>query len=194
MKNYLLTFFVGCLLFSTSNLLGQSEKDTIWYDANWNESAKNIAAYFRPKPETKDKGYWWVDYYISGALQMEALSLDKNKEVFDGKVTWFYENGHIMQTVNYKNNVLEGARKDYFENGPLKSQYAYINGKRAGDWVGFYENGKMHESGSYVDGERDGHWKEYHTNGKLKGEGKYSKGKKIGIWKMHYYDGIEEEE
>jgi antitoxin component YwqK of YwqJK toxin-antitoxin module len=191
MKNYIFTLLIGFLIFSTSTALSQAPKDTIWYDANWNASTKNQASYFRPEPAKKDKGYWWVDYYMSGAKQMEALSLHENDEFFDGLVTWYYENGNVMQTVNYKDNVLIDERKDYHESGTLKNQYSYTNGLIEGDWVGYYENSKLSESGKYLSGQRNGLWKEYHKNGKLKGEGNYTDGKKTGIWKMYFYEGVD---
>jgi len=195
MKKYIVIFLIGSFAFSTLNLSAQSEKDTIWYDANWNKSEKNIAAYFRPQPAKKDNGYWLVDYFLSGIKQMEAFSTTLDIETFDGTVTWYYENGNKMQTVNYKNNVLTGERKNYHEGGPLKSQYSYDkDGKIGGDWVSYFENAKMDESGIYKNGERNGLWKEYHKNGKLKGEGKYANDKKVGIWKMHYYDGTASDE
>ena len=190
MKNKSLLIYLLIFIFSTSIF---AQKDTIWYDANWGETLKNQASYFRPAPAKKDNGYWWVDYYLNGTKQMEALSLKENEEVFDGKVTWYYSNGKVMQTVHYKNNIPNGLRKNYHESGSLKSEYSYNNDKINGEWVAYYENAKLSESGKYKNDERTGVWKEYHKNGKLKGEGKYVNGKKIGVWKMYYYNGVEEE-
>ena len=124
MKKFILILFLGCFTFSTSIALAQSEKDTLWFDSNWNPGAKSQASYFRPNPVKKDNGFLWADYYLSGAKQMEAISLKVNEEISDGTVTWYFENGNVMQIVNYKNNVLSGERKNYHESGPLKSQYS----------------------------------------------------------------------
>ena len=194
MKKYILILFLSCFTFSTSITLAQAEKDTIWFDANWSTSTKNQASYYRPKPIKKEKGFFWSDFYLSGAKQMEAISLKENEEVFEGTVTWYYENGHVMQTVNYKNNSLVGERKNYHESGPLKSQYSYENGNIEGPWVGYHENSKLSESGIFKSGTRNGEWKEYHKNGKLKGEGSYNDGKKVGVWEMYYYEGKSENE
>lgn len=191
MKNLTTLSFLLLLIFSTSLL---AQKDTIWYDANWNKTDKKSASYYRPDPVKKDNGYLWIDYYLSGVKQMEAISSSLEEETFDGEVIWFYENGNVMQTVNYKNNVLDGLRKNYHESGPLKSQYSYKNGQIEGEWVEYYENARLSESGQYKNGERNGDWKEYYSNGKLKGEGKYANDKKVNIWKMYYYDGIDENE
>jgi len=194
MKKILFILLVGCIFMSTSICSAQAEKDTLWFDANWNPSTKNQASYFRPKPVKKANGFLWKDYYLSGMKQMEAVSLKENEEVFDGSVAWYFENGNVMQTVNYKKGVLVGERKNYHESGPLKSQYSYRDALISGPWVGYFENAKLSESGSCLKGQRSGAWKEYHKNGKLKGEGKYKAGKKVGIWKMYYYDGKSEDE
>jgi len=194
MKKLLCIVLIGCIFFTTSVSSAQAEKDTLWFDANWNASAKSQASYFRPKPVKKDKGFLWADYYLSGAKQMKAVSLQENEEVFDGTVTWYFENGNVMQTVNYKNNVLSGERKNYHESGPLKSQYSYENGNIEGVWVRYFENAKLAEEGIYKSNTRNGAWKEYHKNGKLKGEGNYNDGKKIGLWKMYFYDGKADDE
>lgn len=189
-QNFLICLFI--FIFSSTIL---AQKDTIWYDANWNKTSnKDQASYYRPSPVKKDNGYLLIDYYMSGAKQMEAFSQAHDEEIFDGQVTWYYENGNIMQTVNYKNNVLTGERKNYYESGPLKSQYSYnTDGKISGHWVSYYKNAKLKEEGAFKNGEQNGLWKEFHKNGKLKGEGNYNNGKKVGVWKMYYYDGIEEE-
>ncbi len=194
MKKYLLIFLVGCFNFSTLISTAQAEKDTIWFDANWNASTKSQASYFRPKPVKKANGFLWNDFFLSGAKQMEAISLHENEEFFDGIVTWYFENGNVMQTVNYKDNILNGERKNYHESGPLKSQYSYENANIEGDWVGYHENSKLSESGTFQSGKRNGEWKEYHKNGKLKGEGSYNDGKKSGVWTMFYYDGVSQDE
>ncbi len=190
MKNHSILSYLFVFIFSTSVF---AQKDTIWFDANWAKTTKSQASYFRPAPAKKDNGYLLVDYFLSGEKQMEAFSLMSNEEKFEGEVIWYYENGKIMQTVNYKNNVPNGLRKNYHQSGTLKSKYSYDDDKISGDWIAYYENAKLSESGTYKDDERTGVWKEYHNNGKLKGEGEYKEGKKIGVWKMYYYDGIEEE-
>ena len=191
MKNHNIIIYLLVFVFSTSVV---AQKDTIWYDANWNKAIKDQASYYRPAPAKKDNGYLLIDYYLSGVKQMEAFSLTLDEDKFDGEVTWYYENGKVMQTVNYKNNMPHGLRKNYHESGSLKGQYSYIDDKITGEWVAYHENSKLSEEGNYEDDKRTGVWKEYHKNGKLKGEGKYKNDKKVGVWKMYYYNGIEDDE
>jgi len=188
MRTSITLFFIFLISFS------YAQKDTIWYDSNWKVTAKSKASYFRCHCIQVDNGYWFTDYYISGAKQMEGLSLEKNAEVYHGVVKWYYENGNVFQEVNYHNGVLFGERKVFFKNSKLKSQAFYKNGEMDGDWKEFYENGKMKEIGVYEKGEKEGYWKTYYSNGKLKEEGKYVFDKKIDVWKTNYYDGTLENE
>ncbi len=186
-----ISFFISialCFFILTS----YAQKDTIWYDINWKETSKSKANYFRCHCIQKDNGYWFTDYYISGAKQMEGLSLEENSEVYHGVVKWYYENGNVFQQVNYKNGILFGDRKVYFENGKLKNETAYKNGKMDGGWKEYFENGKMKENGSYEKGEKEGLWKIYYENGKIKEEGEYVFDRKVDVWKVHYHDGTME--
>jgi len=187
-KTVLFTF--ALLYLSSLSLFAQ--KDTIWFDSNWKKTSKNKASYFRCHCVEKANGYWLTDYYISGTVQMEGLSLEKNAEVFQGMVKWYFENGNVFQIVNYKNGVLFGTRKVYFENGKLKNETTYVNGKIDGEWKDYHENGKLKESGTYEKGEKEGIWKIYSENGKLKEEGKYVFDRKVDVWKTYHYDGTDQ--
>ena len=189
MKNLML--FSALFLFVFTGM-SHAQNDTIWYDTNWKITTKNKASYYRPHCEKKGNGYWFVDYYISGKKQMEGLSLDKNREVYDGEVKWYYENGHPFQFVHYKNGTLEGKRQIFHENGKLKSVANYKNGKIEGKFISYFDNGNTASTGDYRDGQKTGHWKTFYPDGKLESEGVYTSGKKTGIWKTHYYDGSEQ--
>jgi antitoxin component YwqK of YwqJK toxin-antitoxin module len=147
--------------FLTASLTAQ---ETIWFDSNWNVTAKEKAAYYRPAPKKMKIGYWIVDYYVSGTKQMEGLSKTKepNKEMYVGLINYFYENGKIFQIVNY------------------------MEGKPVGNFSEFYDTGQLKKSGKYENGLREGSWKVYLKNGKIQEKGKYSKGEKRGIWKTFY--------
>lgn len=154
----LIVFVVG---FLTSSLTAQ---ETIWFDSNWSLTSEEKAAYYRPAPKKMDKGYWIVDYYVSGKKQMEGLSTvnEPNKEVFVGAVNYFHENGVKFQLVYY------------------------INGKPVGKFSEFYDTGELERTGKYADGKREGTWKAFSKNGKIKERGKYKNGEKVGIWKTFY--------
>ncbi|MEE9407128.1 MAG: hypothetical protein V3V28_03530 [Polaribacter sp.] len=141
-----------------------SAQETIYFDSNWSLSVKDKAAYYRPVPKKVDKGYWIIDYYISGKKQMEGLSKTNqpNKEMYVGAVNYYHENGAKFQKVNY------------------------VNGKPDGKFYEYYDTGEMQRTGKYDTGLREGNWKVYYKNGKIQEKGKYKKGEKAGVWKTFY--------
>ncbi len=187
MKKIILTSITLLFIFSFTSYA--QTKDTIWFDTNWKETTKNKASYYRCNCVQKEHGYWFTDHYISGAVQMEGLSLEKESEIFHGEVKWYFENGKVFQIVNYKNGSLFGDREVYYENGKMKSKTTYKNGKIDGNWKEYYENGNTKEAGSYMNGQKEGTWKTYYDNGKLKNEGEYVFDRKVDVWKTNYYDG-----
>ena len=157
----LIAIMVG---FLTSSMCAQ---ETVWFDSNWKVSIKEKAAYYRPSPKIKDKGYWIVDYYVSGKKQMEGFSTVSipNKEMFQGKVKFFHENGKVYQNVHY------------------------FEGEPEGSFSEFYDTGETQRVGHYSKGLRDGIWKTYYKYGKIQSRGKYKNGEKVGIWKTFYKNG-----
>jgi len=189
MKKYSLIILVFFLSFSNCLL---AQNDTIWYNSNWNIALERDAAFYRLPPQKQERGYLFKDYYMSGKKQMEGISLKINKEIYDGLVIWYYENGNIFQKVNYVNGVLEGERKIYFKNGILKTKMTYIKGKKEGKWKGYYENGKLNKIGFFKNDKNNGKFKSYYKDGELQTEGKYLNGKKVGEWNTYYYKGMDE--
>jgi len=151
-------FFINTCIFAQGDLQ--------WFDANWNKTSKDSALYYRKTPQPKANGFWFEDYYLSGKIQMKGLSLKKDKEFYDGLVTWYYESGGIFQKVNYLNGYINGERLIYFENGKLKVKLNYERGRK------------------------NGLSKEYYQDGKLKTQGNYRDNKKVSTWKHYYYDGV----
>ena len=162
MKKQLTTLSISLFFISTLTI---AQGKTIWFDANWNETTKDKAIYFREEPQEKGNGYWFKDYYISGKIQMEGLSLKKEIEFYEGLITWYYENGKIFQKVNYINGYLSGERLIYYEDGSLKAKLLYNRGRK------------------------NGLSREYYKDGRLKTQGNYNNNKKVGTWKHFYYDG-----
>jgi hypothetical protein len=180
----LITLVFGFLLLSLSS----TAQETIWFDSNWNLTVKENAAYYRPSPKKMKNGFWLIDYYRNGTKQMEGFSFisSPNNEKFNGLVHYFFENGKIFQSVNYKSGVIHGARKIYFSSGALKSEAVYEDGKIIGSFSEFYTTGELKETGEYEEGKREEIWKTFYKNGKIQMKGKYREGEKVGVWKTFY--------
>ncbi|WP_064966131.1 toxin-antitoxin system YwqK family antitoxin [Tenacibaculum ovolyticum] len=162
MKNstLLILLFIGFLSFTAK------AQDTAWFDENWQETSKENHTFYRPTPKKIKDGYWIVDYYKNGQIQMEGYSTIKkpNEEQFDGLVLYYYQNGKPFHKANYKNGKLDGVRKAYYETGELKEQGRYNNDKKQGVWKTFYKNGKIETKGKYRNNEKVGVWKTFYKN------------------------------
>jgi antitoxin component YwqK of YwqJK toxin-antitoxin module len=165
-----------------------SAQETLWFDANWNPTTKDKATYYRPSPKTQKNGYWIVDYFMNGTIQMEGFSLNNNpnNENFHGLVKYYFESGVIYQEVNYNEGMIDGDRKIYYKSGKLQNEREYEDNKMEGKFFEYYETGELLMTGKYENNLKEGVWKSYYKNGKIKERGKYEKGKKIGIWKTFY--------
>lgn len=146
--------------------LATASAQTVWFDKNWKETTKDNGVYYRPEPKKMKNGYWIVDYYKNGQIQMEGLSLvnKANEEKFDGLVVYYYENGKPFHKANYKEGLLNGVRKIFYKTGELKEIGRYKKGKRQGVWKTYYKNGKIKTRGKYKDNEKVGVWKTFYKN------------------------------
>lgn len=123
--------FYMVILFAIAPMAAQN--DTIYYDAKWKPSVKDSAAYFRPPVSKVGNLYKVEDYYISGAVQMRATSSSAEKDLWEGKVTWFNENGEAFQVGNYTNNRLDGEFITTFNGKRIVANYKngyFISGKQ----------------------------------------------------------------
>ncbi|CAM1347241.1 MULTISPECIES: toxin-antitoxin system YwqK family antitoxin [Tenacibaculum] len=156
----LIVVFVG---FFTLSLTAQ---ETVWFDANWQKTTKDKGEYYRPSPKKIKNGYWIIDYFENGQVQMEGFSTTKEsgEEHFDGLVTYFHSNGKTWHKANYVNGKLHGVRKVFYKTGELKEQGKYKEGKREGIWKVYYKNGKIKEKGKYKNNKKAGVWKTFYKN------------------------------
>ncbi|CAM1333998.1 toxin-antitoxin system YwqK family antitoxin [Tenacibaculum aestuariivivum] len=141
-------------------------QETIWFNENWIQTTKENHKYYRPSPKRIKKGFWIVDYYKNGQIQMEGYSEIKkiNQEKFDGLVLFYHQNGKPHYVANYNKGKLEGVIKVFYNTGQLKEQGKYSNHKREGVWKTFYKNGKIKTKGKYRNNEKVGVWKTFYKN------------------------------
>lgn len=122
MKNYR-KFLSSLLLVCFSTLFSQQK---IYFDKDWNVTTLSKMVYYR---EIKKNGnlYQIKDFYKNGQLQMEGSSTnsDPNNEVFQGKVTWYFENGKIQKIAEFKDGEQVGTEKEYDEEGRIITDLAY---------------------------------------------------------------------
>jgi antitoxin component YwqK of YwqJK toxin-antitoxin module len=116
---------------------------------------------------------WW---YENGSMMLTAEY--KNGEL-NGKLTRFYENGNKQTEDNYLKGRLNGISKEMDMSGKLMSEMTYINDILNGPSRKLNELGQILEEGSYKNGYYEGEWKYYDRFGKLIGTANFSHGNGI---------------
>lgn len=173
-----------------------SQKDTIWFDANWKAVQKDSSSYYRlsEHKEVRFKDFYhFTDYDSLGVKLKTGVSLEERSDKFEGEVVHYHNGERIAERILYKNGFPYGTHKVYYESGKLKSVKTYAYSKLNGPSKVYFEDGVLKESGAYEDGFRSGEWKVYYTNRKLKEQGQYHKGHRVGVWKVYYYNGTSQE-
>lgn len=151
-----------------------------------------------------------VSAYPSGNIKEQYVVINGQK---NGPYTFFYENGTIWQTGNYKNDRLESKWLIYNQKGTIKQIANYSEGKREGKQSFYYENGMLMQqffcSRDSIEGMVEiysdiGYLVEriQHKNNKKHGEyiklnefgdtvvfGRFQENLKSGIWKEFYPNG-----
>ncbi len=117
-------------------------QDTLYLNKDWNATIKDSASFYRVFQDSLNF-IVCKDYYISGALQMVALTKSKNPIIKFGIVKTYNENGTIESVCNYKSNKLNGKCINYFPNGRIDYEGNYLNDKMDGKFIAYYPNGNI---------------------------------------------------
>lgn len=146
----ILSLLLVAFILNTASAIAQN--DTIWYNREWTPVVKDSASYYRPSPKQKDTGFWIVDYYKSGKKQMEGFSLKNDEDIFQGPITWYYENGKVYQIADYKNGIMMGELKSYLNGNPNSEAIAfYDNGKlKSGNLITYFEDYSYYKKETYA--------------------------------------------
>ncbi len=131
-----LTLLVFILLIFNKMSFSQV-KDTVYFNSKWEKTTKNKASFYRNIPlEQKEDLVLIKNYYISGSIQFIGWAKQRDTNIFEGEVKWFYDNGNLSKVANYivdnviVNGALDGDYKEYYENGTLKIEEVYLFGSR----------------------------------------------------------------
>jgi hypothetical protein len=83
-----------------------------------------------------------------------------------GEAKYYYQNGKLRRTIEYKDARRNGLFVYYYETGEKYSEELYVNGKINGVKHSYMKNGSLTMSCSYVDGEPVPPLEEYDAGGK----------------------------
>jgi TonB family protein len=131
MKN---TLFVFVYLLLTQFTFSQNIEDKIvFFDSIWKESTEQNHDYYRVIKNyySMNKKFKVLDYYKSGALQMEGNFEDREAKTKTGEFVYYYKNGNKKSIENYEKSKLLGKFNSWYENGNTKIEGEYIEDKDA---------------------------------------------------------------
>jgi antitoxin component YwqK of YwqJK toxin-antitoxin module len=189
-----------------------SQEDTTWFDAMWQKTTKDKAAFFRPQPVKTAQGYLIADHFADGKVQMKGISELPDKTSWKGWVTWHYENGNIKQRALYVNNLIdslvtyhtngtvatiqpqrngsiEGTAIVYDSLGELTGTIAFLSGRQHGEKKQYY-NGQLRIIEQYKNGKQHGVAEYYGDNGLITSKENYVEGKREGFREEFYENGV----
>lgn len=143
-----LTFILSFLLLFP--LLAQGQ-DTTYFNAEWEEiSTGDTASFYRVIAPFDDDDLFSIrDYYKSGQVQMDGTCYLRDTVIRHGKFTYYFENGDLEATVEYKKGKREGEYVQYNENGTLFVRARYKNGRHVGRWTYYYPDGTVRTDHEY---------------------------------------------
>jgi antitoxin component YwqK of YwqJK toxin-antitoxin module len=114
----------------------------------------------------------------------------------------FNENGNLIFSGSYKEDVPVGIHRFYNDEGIVINSFIYddfgrkvsegivdLEGNMEGSWKNFYSSGELRSEGNFMNNRRTGKWLFYYKNGIREQEGSYLRGFPDGYWKWYYDDG-----
>ena len=124
---------VLCNFFIVQFNFGQSNSNVVAvFTRDWEETDDETKAYYYRVVTKKEDGLYDIQdiYYKTNTIQMKGTCISYIGEVvLDGMITWYYENGVISKTANYRKGKLIGELKEYYENGSIRSFEIYTDDK-----------------------------------------------------------------
>jgi antitoxin component YwqK of YwqJK toxin-antitoxin module len=125
------------------------------------------------------KKEYWPDGKLKSEIRVKGT-------IYDGKATWWYENGIKQMECFYKNNQLDSILVRWFTNGNKQEEQHYRDNKPDGANTAWDIEGNKIFHRYYRKGVLNGTFKEWYPNRELKIEGQYKMGNIDGKW--YFYD------
>lgn len=163
---------------------------------------KGFARYYVITEQKEGRWYREAYYLPEKSIAMNGWYKDKNCEIPEGEVNWYFTNRSLKSQVNYVNGKKDGLSLQYHENGMMSDSVNYSGGHRKGiglRWdaegyrtdssdfdgagngveVRWYSGGTVRYAGRLTnDTAKIKRWNYYHPNGKLNAIEYYVDGKR----------------
>ncbi len=169
------------------------------YDYNYNYCAPEFSFYV--EKAWKEDSLWHAkDFYTkNNALAFDGYFIDDSLTIGEGQFLYYYPNGDIKTKEHFGHGKYNGLRTRYSENGLLMDSTNYRQDVIVGESYKYNEQGKIVYRGNFdTNGSGKGEeWHYYYDEGTLFKHCKTSgydttKGKYIrdSIWTYYYPDGL----
>lgn len=165
-----------------------SAQDTIYYNSKWEKIYSKNYDYYRVVTPFK-KVFKFKDYYSSGQIQMEGVSIRKDSLIKQGIFIYYDNTGVKTKRVSFKNNIKNGDYELYYKNGKLKEKGIYKNGKLQGLNTQYFENGATKRTAEFKKGKYQGDLTYYNDRNIIIGKGKTKNDGWIGKWDKYDNEG-----
>jgi TonB family protein len=124
------TFFAIIISVSFAYAQAPKEKIIAYFDKKWQVVADPAAAMYYRTVERRGEKYMVRQYFMSGAIQMEAeCSSYKPGLVYDGRRVTYYANGKAKAQEFFENNNGYGTHHTYYANGKPQKEVTFHKGK-----------------------------------------------------------------
>ena len=159
---------------------------------------------------------YYKEYDIKGRLVLTmlydngAIVKSRVEDEPDIEIVNRYDNdGKLIYSGPYRNNVPVGVHREYGEDGRVSNSFIYNDnglllsegivdesGNQNGRWKDYYPDGKIKAEGNYNNNRRTGLWRFYNNSSKVEQTGSFNNGRPDGLWQWYYTDGtiLREEE
>lgn len=144
MKRLIIVFSFFFAMTSNAKDFKVTSLDTLWYNKEFKITKKESAVIYKVNPYLINNKYIHVYFYKStNKSHLISYSLDMTDTIYDGKRTFYYENGKVKNIVNYKNNKKEGPYLEYFDNSMVAVKGTFCDDKKSGVFVQNNRKGKI---------------------------------------------------
>jgi len=129
--------------------------------------------------DEKGKVQGKASYFFPFGGLMEATNYKNDSK--DGPSFIYYQNGNTKISRQYKGDTLDGYYKHFSDYGTLVTEGWMKNDQSQGVWHNYFSNGVMSRDFYLLDGELNGPEKNYEPNGKLAYTVQYDMGLMTGV-------------
>ena len=176
----------------------------------WKEFYPNGKLHFERMYVDDQLNGYYKEYEENGNLRF-AIRYENGKVINDAPNesesidirNVFDENGVLISSGPYKDNIPVGIHRAYASDGSVSSAKIYDNsgnvistgiindkGEKSGDWKDYYSSGELRDEGKYENNMRTGSWNFYRKDGKVEQTGTFRNDKIHGIWTWYYPSGL----